>query len=247
MEQNFARYEKKFMLNPVQYQFILHAMSDKMTDDEYGASSISNIYYDTDDYQLIRASIEKPVYKEKFRLRAYGHVTDDDEVFLEIKKKYDGIVNKRRVMLPLKEAKRYMDDGVYPSTDCQIMREINYSVKRYKLKPKAFISYERQAFYDKEDKDVRITFDRNICARDWNLDLAKKDMTIPLLSDGQILMEIKTGEAMPLWLSSLLSELEIYQTSYSKYGEFYKMYLYKEAAEYNRPYVVMGNGGVNCA
>ena len=97
----FNRYEKKYIIDEDTFHKLTYQIADYMNPDAYNrngeAYRISNIYYDTENDQLIRASIEKPVYKEKLRLRAYGTPELTDNVFVEIKKKYDGIVKKEEL------------------------------------------------------------------------------------------------------------------------------------------------------
>lgn len=224
-QENFKRYEKKYILSEMQYHSLMAELVKKMTADQYGKHTISNVYFDTKDFELIRNSIEKPAYKEKLRLRAYGEVNEQSAVFLELKKKYDGIVYKRRVSINLQEARQYLLEGIYPQRDSQVLREIDYTLKKYDLKPAAYVAYDRMAFYGNEDERLRVTFDRNIRCRSTNLGLEQGNHGIGILESGCILMEVKIPEAMPLWMSRNFSDFCIYPISYSKYGTYYKQYL----------------------
>lgn len=224
-QENFKRYEKKYILSETQYHSLMAKLAKKMTADQYGKHTISNVYFDTKDFELIRNSIEKPAYKEKLRLRAYGEVNEQSTVFLELKKKYDGIVYKRRVSINLQEARQYLLEGIYPQRDSQVLREIDYTLKKYDLIPAAYVAYDRKAFYGKEDERLRVTFDRNIRCRSTKLGLEQGNHGIGILESGFILMEVKIPEAMPLWMSRNFSDLGIYPVSYSKYGTYYKQYL----------------------
>lgn len=218
----FERVEKKYLLDRNKYNLLLKAVEPYMSVDSYGKHTIGNIYYDTDTYELISRSIDKPKYKEKFRIRSYGVPKADDKVFLEIKKKYKGVVYKRRVSMTLKEAEDYLERGVRPKKEGQILKEIDYLMSFYDLSPKVYLAYDRIAYFGKENPDVRITFDHNIRSRDYNVRLEEGDYGTQFLDDYQYLMEIKVPGAMPLWLSKILSDLEIYPTSFSKYGNVYK-------------------------
>lgn len=194
-----------------------------MEPDKFGKSKICNIYFDTPDNILIRRSLEKPMYKEKLRLRSYGRVDEEENVFLEIKKKYDGIVYKRRIVLSEKEAMNYICNGIELSKQNQISREIDYFTSLYKnLSPVIYVSYDREAFYAKKDSDFRMTFDENIIWRDYNLSLTEGAYGKQLIDEDTVIMEIKTSKAIPLWLVKFLSENMIYKTSFSKYGNIYK-------------------------
>lgn len=222
MVQNvFNRVEKKYLINERQYQELLDYIHPYMVTDPHGNYSICNIYFDTENFDFIKQSIEKPIYKEKIRLRSYGIPTLDSEVFLEIKKKYQKVVNKRRITLPLREAYQYIRN------ETQIEKEISYIFQRYDLKPMMFIAYDRFAFFGKEDRDFRVTFDQNIRYRAEELRLELGDAGILLFDQKTYVMEVKAKFSYPLWFSRVLSRLKIYPTSFSKYGAIYKK-IYKE-------------------
>ncbi|MBE5817061.1 MAG: polyphosphate polymerase domain-containing protein [Clostridiales bacterium] len=217
----FKRYEIKFIINKTQAENLQNMMSPYMRTDKHGNSNICNLYFDTPDFLLIRRSIEKPIYKEKLRLRSYGKVSLDKEVFPELKKKYNGIVYKRRLEMPENKAMACLL-GKLPFPDTQIGREIAYCFKRYQnLAPRVFLSCEREAFYAKRSSDFRMTFDKNILWRDYDLSLCSGIYGASILDEDQILLEVKTSSAIPLWLTKWLSENKIYKTSFSKYGNAY--------------------------
>lgn len=228
----FKRIEKKYMLTNKQYMLLIERLRLHMEMDSYGLHTINNIYYDTDDYKLIRSSIEKPIYKEKLRLRSYGIAANDSQVFLEIKKKFDGVVYKRREAMTLEEANLYVDRGVKPAKCSQIINEIDWFLKIYKLSPKAYVAYDRIALFGKENSEVRVTFDSNIRCRDYELDLSYGPYGEQILEKNHILMEVKIPQAMPLWMVRIFDELGIYSTSFSKYGTYYKKYLMEDFLDY---------------
>ena len=222
-QNTFKRYEMKYLINHNQKRSLLQTMARYMEGDAYGRSTICNIYYDTPDYLLIRRSLEKPIYKEKLRVRSYGIAKADSVVFMELKKKYKDVVYKRRVSVTEKEAMNYLNLGIPLAKQNQITNELQYVCAFYKkLQPTVFLSYEREAFYGKEDKELRITFDENILWREEDLSLCTGVYGTPLLQEDMVLMEIKIAGAMPLWLAQLLSENHIYKTTFSKYGTAYK-------------------------
>lgn len=218
----FKRIEKKYYLTEVQYQLLLKRLEDKMEKDHFFQSHILNIYFDTPNYDLIQKSIEKPVYKEKIRLRSYGVPKMDDKVFLEVKKKYKDIVNKRRVTMTLKEFYQYIEAGIFPDVNPQIMKEIDYCFKTNQLEPKIMIGYIRESYYLKENPNFRITFDHHLYSRHDHLHLDDKDTGELYAEEPFYLLELKTLTSIPIWLSQILSELKIYPTSFSKYGNIYK-------------------------
>ncbi len=219
----FKRTEKKYRINTAQKEKLLAIIEDKLYPDEHGKSTVCSLYLDTPSYLLIRNSIEARTYKEKLRLRSYGVPDGNTRVFLEIKKKFEGVVYKRRVSMPLDKAMAYINGGESP-LQSQIMSEIDYAMGFYgHPKPSILVAYEREAFYVKEDPNVRLTFDSNIRYRNEDVYLEKGNHGTKILPDGDLVLEIKTAGAMPLWLSSALCELGIFPSSFSKCGNAYRM------------------------
>ena len=221
----FKRVEKKYLLDEDKREALLGGISPMLVPDKYGHSTVSSLYLDTPDFRIIRASIEAKLwghaYKEKLRLRTYGVTADTSKVFLEIKKKYDGVVYKRRISLPHADAMEYIRGGTKPP-DSQIMREIDYAMHFYRgIRPSAVVSYERDAFFVRDLPALRITFDKNVRYRADELDLTLGSHGKILLPEEYTLMEIKTDGAMPLWLSEALDGCGIFPASYSKYGTAY--------------------------
>ena len=224
----FNRYEKKYRITDACYQKLRERLLEYMEPDAHSRDgefyTICNIYYDTPDYRLIRRSLEKPVYKEKLRVRSYGVPTGRDKVFVELKKKFDGVVYKRRITLGANDAARYLS-GAPLRQPSQISREIDWFMRSYRPGPKVFIGYDREAYAGKAQSELRITFDTNLRWRDYNVDLRAGDYGNPIIGDNQVLMEIKIPGTAPLWLAHLLSENYIVSTSFSKYGTEYKRFV----------------------
>ena len=218
----FQRYEFKYLMTCRQQQAILNAMEPYMVPDGYSHSSIRNLYLDTPSFQLIRRSLEKPVYKEKIRIRSYGRAEDTDSVFVELKKKYRSVVYKRRISMPQDQALACVaGKACWP--DSQIGRELAYAADFYApLRPAVFLSYERDAFRGVEDPEFRVTFDGEIRYRQQDLTLACDPWGTSLLPAGYVLMELKAAGSIPLWMVRTLSEQGIFQTSFSKYGTAYR-------------------------
>lgn len=222
----FNRYEHKYKLTGEQFERITEVIERHMEPDAYNKNrkpyTIANIYYDTREDYLIRKSLTKPAYKEKLRLRSYGVPDMESKVFLEIKKKYKGIVNKRRTTLTLAEAYEFTRTGIIPEyrdyMNKQVLAELAYFLQRYSLEPKLYLAYDRLAYFEKGNPDLRISFDVNIRSRRYDVALEKGSYGDRLLEEDIYLMEIKTASAKPLWLTEALSELELRHTSFSKYG-----------------------------
>ena len=226
---SFERVEKKFVLTHAQAEALMRDLTaGYMAVDQYGQHTIRNLYYDTDDYALIRRSIQRPKYKVKFRLRAYGTPMEDSLIFAELKKKHSGVVYKRRAEMTLRQAREYLSGGEKPPQDSQILREIDYTLKFHDIHPMVCLCYERVALYGKENPDLRITFDTGIRFRTDELDLGAGARGQNLLPPGGVLMEIKIPGAMPLWMARALDEMNIRQTSFSKIGTAYTNFIYEK-------------------
>ena len=212
------------------YSAVSELIREKMEPDMYGITTVQNIYYDTDDFRLIRRSLEQPVYKEKLRLRSYGIPGERSTVFLEIKKKFDGVVYKRRIPLTLKKAEKYLRYGVIPSVSDehqQIMNEIAYFMHLYKPTAKLFLAYERYALLSESEPSLRVTFDSNIRSRTDELSLAGGSRGELLFPDNRYIMEIKAENSIPMWLTGIISRTGVRKTRFSKYGMIYMNGLWK--------------------
>lgn len=238
----FNRYETKYLMDTDAFYSIYRRLLEYMEPDEHNKDgdcySISNLYYDTEHHSLIRSSLSKPKYREKLRIRAYGTPAADAEVYLELKKKVFGLVNKRRTALRLPEAYAFAGTGLAPEPqpymNGQVVREIAYFLGRYELRPMVYLAYDRIAMFAKGNRDLRISFDTNIRSRRHDLRLESGDYGEQLLAPGQRLMEVKAEKTVPLWLSKLLSELGMFRTSFSKYGNEYKKSIRYNALERER-------------
>ena len=215
------RYEIKYLLTKEQTEYLVKGLKGHMLLDQYGRTSICSLYYDTPNHRLIRESLDKPEFKEKCRLRSYGLAKPGKPVFLELKRKAYGIVYKRRIQTSIDEVNKFFNKNDVFS-DSQIEKEITYFRDYYEsLKPSCLIIYDREAYYE-PDGDLRLTIDYNPRYRLEDLDLSTSTDGKSLLAEGATILEIKVQDAIPIWLSNLLSGGKIYKNSFSKYGEAYK-------------------------
>jgi SPX domain protein involved in polyphosphate accumulation len=226
----FNRYENKYLMDTKAFYSIYNRLMAYMEPDAHNKDdkfySISNLYYDTEQHSLVRTSLSKPKYREKLRIRAYGVPVADAKVYLELKKKVFGLVNKRRTAMRLYEAYEFVRTGqppeYRPGMNRQVIREIEYFLSRYELRPMVYLAYDRIAMFCKGNRDLRITFDTNIRSRRYDLKLEHGDYGEPLMERGQWLMEVKAEKTIPVWLAKMLSEHRMYPTRFSKYGNEYK-------------------------
>lgn len=218
----FKRLEKKFLLSAAQYERLMAELEEHIEPDLFHKSTVCSVYYDNDSFSLIRRSIDAPVYKEKLRVRSYGVPGEDGQVFVELKKKFDGIVYKRRIAMSAAEAEGWLAGKRPAPEDSQMVREIEWFLRENSPVPKVFIACDRTAWTARDDGELRITFDEDIRYRETELELTAGSHGEPLTEPGQVLMEIKLPGAAPLWLAHMLCELELYPVGFSKYGAAYK-------------------------
>ena len=219
----FERTEKKYRLSAGQHEQLMPRLLEHMRIDKYGLTTICSVYYDDCCDRLIRTSMQRPIYKEKLRVRAYGVPSMDNVVYVELKKKFKGVVYKRRVGMKLSDAEAYLAGGDPPGERTQIINEITWVRDYYKPTPHVYIAYDRIALESEEEPQLRVTLDSGIRARTTDLSLAAGDHGRLLIPEDERLMEIKAPGAMPVWLCELLSELQIYPSRFSKYGTYYQM------------------------
>ena len=217
----FKRIEKKYRLTDDKKARLMSLIAERLIPDEHGVSTICNLYLDTPSFLLIRNSIDAVSYKEKLRLRSYGVPKGDSKVFFEIKKKLCGVVYKRRASMTRDEALDYIKNGVKP-IEGQIMDELHWTMEYYgRPFPRTALFYEREAYTVKDEAGLRITFDTGVRYRTDELEDPKNSYGKKIIPDDMTIMEIKTGGAMPLWLSHILDECEIFPSKFSKYGTAY--------------------------
>lgn len=219
----FERYEKKYLMTQEQCDQLLERLEGYMQKDMYGLHTICSLYMDSEDFILARRSMQKPnYYKEKLRLRSYGVPGEETTVYLELKKKFKGITYKRRVSLPFKDAREYLQTGKTSAVQGQILNEIDYFRRQYQPEPRILLFYERVALHGIEDEELRLTIDKNIRWRGENLFFEGGDQGERILPENMRLVEIKIPNVFPVWLSRILSEMKIYPASFSKYTNAYK-------------------------
>jgi len=231
MQSIFKRYEAKYLVSKAQYAALRRAMSPYMSPDQYGAYLVQNLYYDTAQWDVIRASIEKPAYKEKLRLRCYGMAEKDSLFYLELKKKYKGVVYKRRIELPAGALASHGVRTLTSNASSQIARELSYYLQANDVTERIYIAYQRAAFAGIADEELRVTFDTDILFRTDDLRLANPSGGQCILPEGQMLMEVKTLGGIPIWLARTLSAHSIYPTNFSKFGTCYTAYISKQPKE----------------
>ena len=235
-ENTFRRMEKKILLPSSDVPDLIERLNERMEPDPHNADGkpymLCNLYFDDHARHVIRTSVERPFYKEKLRLRSYGTPNDQSPVFLELKKKTGGVGTKRRAKLPMAVAANYLETGIHPSgisyIDEQVLKEIDYYRSHHEVFPSTYVSYLRNAYFSTDDKDFRVTIDRDILTRHHDLDLRLGRYGDPILPPEVTLMEVKFVGAVPLWFARLMSEFKASFHTFSKYGTDFKIRTYRE-------------------
>jgi SPX domain protein involved in polyphosphate accumulation len=221
MENIFKRYEKKYLVTRDQGTALQELFLRHMEADHYGSYLVQNLYFDTENWDAIRESLDKPIYKEKMRLRCYGLPKQGTDFFLELKKKYKGIVYKRRIAIPAVSLSDKTVLDAVSAEPSQIARELEFYMKSNAVSEKVYIAYRRIALAGVKDDGLRVTFDTDMCFRTDRLDFTHPYAGYSILPENNMLMEIKTLGGMPMWMTRILSESKIYPTAFSKYGVCY--------------------------
>ena len=237
MANTFMRMEKKTTLPSSMAEELKARIAPYMDSDPHNVDGkpymICNLYYDGADDHVIRESVQLPKYKEKLRLRCYGIPTEDSMVFLELKKKQNGVGTKRRTKLRYGDLKHYLETGIHPEglsyIDEQVLREIDYYRSHESVEPRVYVSYLRNAYYGKEDPSFRLTLDSDILTRRYDLDLSLGRHGSPILTEGTTLLEVKFSGAVPLWFSRIMSDLGLSFHTFSKVGTDFKLHAYGHA------------------
>ena len=228
MQNIFERHEKKYLISKEQSVAFRKIILQHMEPDQYSEYLVQNIYYDNEGWDVIRRSIEKPMYKEKMRLRCYDIPNNESKVFLELKKKYKGVVYKRRLEILYKDLIFKSTKDIVAAYNSQFLRELNFFMIKNLVLEKIYISHSRIAFSGKEQKGLRVTFDADICFRLDKLDFLHPDKGNLILPKDKILLEIKSLSGMPLWMARFLCENKIFPTAFSKYGRCYTDYIIRQ-------------------
>ena len=219
----FRRIETKYILTPAEFKSLLALVAPYIQKDRYFKATNCSVYYDTDGRYLAIHSLEKPLYKEKIRVRSYNVPKSlDDPIFIEIKKKYAGVGHKRRIVTTLRDFYHYEKTGELQTENPQIKAELDHCFKFYHLKPALYVAYDRLSFCSKDDEHFRLTFDQNVRSRETDLKLECGDKGQNYFEHGEIVMEVKALDAYPIWFTRALSNLKIYPASFSKYGRIYE-------------------------
>lgn len=222
----FTRKEQKYLITIDQYEQLTEEISPYMRTDKHGTEgfyTVTSLYFENPDWQIYYETKNKLKFRQKLRLRTYDGSGLNENSFFEVKQKHKKVVNKRRMVLPLSEAYRYLADSHeenienYASSNIQVFKEIDHFRHLYNLHPEMIVSYDRKAFHGITDSDLRLTFDFNLRCRNDDLFLENGSYGEYFIDPELVVLEVKVTHSVPLWLTRILQHLECEQRSASKY------------------------------
>ncbi|QHF55620.1 MULTISPECIES: polyphosphate polymerase domain-containing protein [Streptococcus] len=226
-QKEFKRVETKYLISNHQRRQLLSDLGKHMEADDFAQSTITSLYFDTEQFDMIQDSLAKKYGKEKVRLRTYEMESDlDMPAFLEIKQKIDGVGYKYRIKTTPRQAAILMaSDADKVVEDKRLASQLEKLHQRYGvIKPSMLIAYKRLSFRGKKDKSVRVTLDMNMTYAVVNQLTMIGHESFPLLPDQQLIMEVKVAEQIPDWLENILHQYKLEKNSFSKYGHAYGLY-----------------------
>jgi hypothetical protein len=226
----FNRYELKYFMEAERYRSLAADLAHFMVPDEHGDVDgfyrIISLYYDSPDFAAYRSKIEGLRFRRKLRLRIYVYPGQDirqtDTGFVEIKQRFNRTTQKRRVVLPLEQAKRLCAGEEIPPgldiRDIATASEVAYMVRAMRLRPQCIVSYRRRAFVGgRHEQGMRLTFDMQLQGRTHALEVNQIAHNLHFLPLDWVLMEVKVNERVPRWLVALLAKHQCNLQRVSKY------------------------------
>lgn len=225
----FNRFELKYLLTIKHAETFKKALRAYLFPDEHGNGEgrypLTNLYYDSPDFRCYWEKVDGIKFRRKLRIRRYvadEALTGVTPVFVEIKQRLDRVTQKRRIILPYRDAMSLCNDRQYPETfapdDKTVLDEIYAYLWQYNLHPVSIVNYERQAFIGTDyDLGLRVTFDTSLQYQTHSLLLHEEPSTLPMLPADRVVMEIKVNERIPYWLTEMIAAHNLKLIRISKY------------------------------
>jgi hypothetical protein len=247
----FNRFELKYILTLQQAERFKSSLRAYLVPDEHGNGdgryALASLYYDSPDFRCYQEKVDGIKFRRKLRMRLYETgelLTDETPVFVEIKQRVDRVTQKRRALLPYRDALRLCNDRQMPDyapEDKAVIEEIYVFLWRYNLRPASLVRYTRQAFAGTEyDIGLRVTFDTALSFQSHPLHLHEQLAGLPMLPAHLVVMEIKVNERIPFWLTEMIAAHNLQMVRISKYCRSI------EAAQ-NMPAMRWRNPAAECA
>lgn len=222
----FTRREQKYLITKQQYQALIKKLNYRMRPDLNGIDgryTVTSLYFDNEDRDIYYETKNRLRFRQKLRLRVYDDTDINGTAFFEVKQKHNKVVNKRRMILPLQEAYRYLSyspgesrEG-YETSNTQVLREIDHFRWLYQLEPEMIVSYDRHALHEIDNPDLRITFDFNMRTRNDNFAVEDGPYGDNFVDTDLVILEVKVDDSVPLWLTRILQEVQCDQRGASKF------------------------------
>ncbi len=226
----FNRFELKYSITAAQWEAVKRDLADHMLADgnsaDDGFYDIASLYYDTPDLAFMRSKREGIKFRRKLRIRHYGTsegaVDDEQPVFIEIKQRINRTTQKRRLTLPLHAAcalcDGHLEETIDDPTDSQAAEEVLFLARSLDLRPTCLVGYRREAFVgSRYEPGLRVTFDNSLWAAQPEGGLSLAGTRHAIVPPQAFLMEVKTNNAVPVWLASMLARHRCTLIRYSKY------------------------------
>ncbi|QGH35688.1 VTC domain-containing protein [Gracilibacillus salitolerans] len=222
----FTRREQKYLITKQQYEKLIEKTSFFMRPDKFGVDgkyTVISLYFDSLDHKIYYETKNKLRFRQKLRLRVYDNTDIEGPSFFEVKQKHNNVVNKRRMLLPLSEAYRYLDESKTNVLDSietsnpQVLREIENFRTLYGLQPEMVVSYDRHALHGIDNAGLRMTFDFNLRCRNTDLRVENGAYGDNFIDENLGVLEVKVNDSVPLWLTRILQEINCEQRSASKF------------------------------
>ena len=230
LETTFKRIETKYIVSKDKLDKLIQDLKEYLVEDDYPISTISNIYFDTEDFDVLLDDDFGAKRKEKVRMRTYlSHPKADSQVFLEIKTKdQEGIGRKYRLLSTPSSiisfiTKGHLDVSITDTVVIETVKKLQRDY-RFAIKPRMYIYYDRYSLKEKKSIEgydynkIRITIDQNLIYRDENVSLFAGNHGAPLLDDSTVIMEIKAPGNKPQWLQDILDKYGLMEHKFSKYS-----------------------------
>jgi SPX domain protein involved in polyphosphate accumulation len=230
--ETFERKEFKFYVPIDQAMILRDRVMSHMVHDPYCANleqnryAVRSIYFDTPNLLFYFEKVDGLKLRKKLRVRVYNEFKEGSPAFLEIKRKIEDTIIKERAQVNIEETEKLLngaklllrnEDGK-ETFDRVVLDRFVYLINRLKLEPKALITYEREAFFDPENPDLRITFDYNVRSflNPTLQDFYRED-DLRTFSSPNFILEVKFSIALPLWTRQMLKDFRLHLQSISKY------------------------------
>lgn len=219
------RHECKFVVTEARAAEVLRRVRPHVEPDEHARHSadhayeIASLYLDDAFDSLYHETVEGRRDRFKLRVRSYAGLERD--VFLEVKRRHDRVVQKLRCPVPRALLGAVLTGAIgaegLPSRSRELAEFLRLA-SHLSARPRCTVRYRRQAFVCFEDRETRVTFDRQIAALPTDdYVVAHRDERYVPVAAGGVVLELKFTNRCPAWMAQTIRELQLPRRSFSKY------------------------------